>query len=76
MILKIRNGIIEDDIGRILGSLTVNDPEVERTIELGSEALPAVENFIDEVAHGKFHKKKIYDEFLKIVGKYPVSKTA
>lgn len=71
MRLKIRNGIIynlEDD--RIMGTISDDSPEVERIIECGSEAVPAIEEFVENVKRGKFHPKKQVKAFEDLLNKY------
>lgn len=71
MRLKIRNGFIlnEDDV--IIGTLTdAATYEEERIIEMGSEAIPAIEEFIASVNSGKFKPRTAVREFEKIIEKY------
>lgn len=76
MILKIRNGIIyvsEEGIDRAIGTILDGVEELpEKTIECGSEIIPAVQNFIKEVNSGSFKPRKIVKELEDILHKYAI----
>lgn len=75
MNLKIKKGVIyaceegiEDRaIGSIFDSATEDD---ERIIECGSEAVAAVEQFVQEVNSGSFKPRSAVKEFEKLLEKY------
>lgn len=74
MRLKVKKGVIWDldknePVGALLDSAT---EEVEREIELGSEAIPIIEQFILDVNSGSFKPKAAVAEFEKIVEKYEI----
>lgn len=77
MKLKIRNGVIfaceegveERAIGSIFASATQED---ERIIECGSEAVPAIEEFVQKVNSGEFKPRAAVKEFEQILQKYAV----
>jgi hypothetical protein len=47
MILKVKNGMVWNEEGRVIAVLTPDATEEdERIIELGSEAVPIVEEFV------------------------------
>lgn len=75
MKLKVRNGQLinlEDNV--VLATMTEegNDPEVERLLEFGAEAVPAVEQFIADVNSGTFKPRTVVKEFEKLVDKYKI----
>lgn len=72
MKLKIRGGIIYDEVGRIVGTAPDVSPEVERTIECGSEAIAEVENFVAEVNSGKWRPRAAIRKFEQLLEKYAV----
>lgn len=73
MALKIKNsGIWNLETGQLVGYMTdaatVND---ERSIELGSEFIPLIEDFVLNVNKGVFKPKTTVDQFQRILDKYP-----
>lgn len=71
MKLKIKNGIIYTEIGDIVGTIVDNSPdEVERTIEVGSKALVAIQGFVDKVNSGSFKPRSAVKEFEKLLEEY------
>lgn len=71
MKLKVDNGVIRNEDEVILGTVTDGAPrEVQRTIELGSDLIPAVEEFINEVNTGKLRPRSAVKKFELIIGKY------
>lgn len=75
MILKIRNGIVYMEDGSIAAVISDTLPdeiamEVERIIEFGSEAVPAVENFISEVNSGSFKPRAVVKKLEEIANRY------
>lgn len=74
MIVKVRNGHIYDEDGIIIGQLTRegSTPEVERVIQLGSEAIPVIEDFVDQVNSGKFKPRTVVKKFEQIIDKYKI----
>lgn len=72
MILKIRNGIIYSDEGEIIGTLVGDNAEAERVIELGSEAVPAIENFVEMVNSGSFKPRTAVKTFEAILEKHAI----
>lgn len=75
MILKIKKGVIyaceegmEDRaIGSVFDTATEED---ERIIECGSEVLPAVENFVNEVNSGKFKPRAVVRDLENVLAKH------
>lgn len=71
MLLKIVNGIAYDETGRMVCVMTdFSTKEDERLIELGSEAAPAIQDFVETVEHGKFTPKSVMKTFKAILEKY------
>jgi hypothetical protein len=73
MKLKIRKGFVynEDDV--IIAVLTEGATEDdERTIEFGSEAVIAVEKFVEDVNSGSFKPRGAVKEFEKLIEKYSI----
>lgn len=73
MRLKIRNGFIYDEDEKIVGTL---DPEagetVEKTIEAGSEAIPAIMTFLQNSNQGSMKPKANHKMFQAILDKYDI----
>lgn len=77
MRLKIKNNEIwridESGEEKLIGILTDDANETdERIIQCGSEAVPAVESFINQVNSGKFKPKTVVKEFERIINKYSI----
>lgn len=72
MKLRIRNGFIYRDDDQIVGTLILDDPEIERAIELGTEALPAIEEFIIKVNSGKFTPRTTTRQFEALIEKHKI----
>lgn len=73
MKLTIRNGIIFNELGMPIGTLSDNaTAEDERAIELGSEAVPEIENFIEQVNSGKFKPRALVKTFEELVKKHEI----
>jgi hypothetical protein len=71
MVLKIINGIVYDETGRMVCIMTdMSTKEDEKLIELGSEATVAVKKFVETVEHGKFTPKSVMKTFKAILEKY------
>lgn len=76
MILKVRNGFVyNQEDGNIVAVISdaLSDEiaiEVERTIEFGSEAAPAVEEFIKKVNSGSFKPRAVVKELEEIANRY------
>lgn len=71
MKLKIRNGMVWNEDDRVIAVLTEDATEQdERTIELGSEAVPAIEEFIEKVNSGSFKPRTAVKEFENLIEKY------
>ena len=70
MILRIRNGNIVDDQDNIIAYMAGDFPYQERVIELGSDIIPAVEEFIANVNSGSLKPKKAVKAFEKILKDY------
>jgi len=74
MILKVRNGMVFDESNTCVAVIADLPPdtaeEVERAIEFGSEAAPALVKFMDEINSGKFKPRKIVREIEDIHNKY------
>jgi len=75
MTLKIKKGIIytcedgleDNPIGSLFETAT---EEEEKIIECGSELLPAVQKFIDDVNSGKFKPRSVVKDLEKILEKH------
>jgi len=78
MTLKIKkDGIIyacEEGLeDRAIGALFPNATEEdERIIECGSEALPAIEKFVEEVNSGSFKPRSVVKEFEQLLLRHAV----
>ena len=76
MLIRIRTGIIyrvEEGIEFPIGSLFDGASEIdEKTIECGSEIVPAVEKFILEVNSGTFKPRKVVKELEKILDRHAI----
>lgn len=72
MRLKIRNGIIYDEDGCIVGTAPDVTPEIERVIEGGSEALQEIEGFVAEINSGKFKPRVVARRFEQLLDKYAI----
>lgn len=71
--LEIRKGIIFNQDGVPIGTLVDDDnPEYERIIELGSELIGVVENFIKQVNSGSFKPRGAVKEFERILEKHEI----
>lgn len=73
MKLKVKNGVIydlEDDT--IKGTVSDDSFEIQRVIECGSEALPAIEEFIREVNSGSFKPRMTVRKFEQLLEKYSI----
>lgn len=74
MILKVRNNMVFKEDGTCVAVLADLPPdeleEVERAIEYGSEAAPAIDNFLNQVNSGKFKPRATVKELEKIADKY------
>lgn len=72
MKLKIRNGLIYDEAtGKIMAVSTPDaNEDFDRTVQLGSELIPEVENFIDGVNAGSFKKKSVVDRFTNLIERF------
>ena len=71
MKLKVKNGVIydmEDDT--IKGTVSDDSFEIQRVIECGSEALPAIEEFIRDVNSGSFKPRTAVKKFENLLEKY------
>ncbi len=73
MKLKIKNNEVRDENGIIVAILTnASNEDVERTIELGSEVIPVVEEFVDGANNNKFKPKKAFDQFERLIEKHEI----
>lgn len=71
MKLKVKNGIIYDmEDETIKGTISDDSFEVQRVIECGSEALPAIQEFVEEVNSGSFKPRTAVKRFEKLLEKY------
>lgn len=74
MILKVKKGLVYNEDGVCVAVITdLPDDiaeEVERTIEFGSEAAPAIGKFIEQVNSGSFKPRSVVKELEKIADKY------
>jgi hypothetical protein len=78
MNLKIRNGVIFNEDGAVIGALTPEfaaNEQVERTIELGSDAIPEIEAIVSEINSGSFKPRSISKRLEKLIEKYPAIET-
>lgn len=74
MKIKIRNGIIYGEEDVILGTIADGvSGYVEKSIEAGSEALPAIMDFIDQVNSGKLKPRSATKKFEEILSKYEIT---
>lgn len=73
MKLKVKNGIIYDlDDDTIKGTVSDDSFEVDKVIECGSEAIPAIEEFVREVNSGTFKPRLAVKRFEKLLEKYEI----
>lgn len=73
MIIKIRNGIIYNEVGNPIGTILPNaTEEEERSITLGAEATPIIEDFVAEVNSGKFKPKTLVRKLEAIIEKHSI----
>jgi hypothetical protein len=73
MKLKVKNGVIYDmEDETIKGTVSDDSFEVQRVIECGSEALPAIEEFVAEVNSGSFKPRTAVKKFEKLLEKYEI----
>lgn len=75
MRLIVKNGFIYNEAGVIVMIMADYlspevQEEVERVVEFGSEAVPAVEKFIDEVNSGSFKPRSVVKRFEEIANRY------
>lgn len=73
MSLKVNDAMIynEDDqiVGTVIGHVT---RELRREIELGSELIPEVENFIQDVNSGKLKARTVTKKFEALLEKHKI----
>lgn len=72
MRLRIRDGIIYNEDGGIVGTAPNVTPEVERTIEGGSEAIQEIEKFVEDQRTGKFRPRTATKRFEQLLEKYAI----
>lgn len=75
MALKVRNGFVYNEEGVIVMIMADYlspevQEEVERIVEFGSEAAPAVERFIQEVNSGSFKPRSVVKKLEEIANRY------
>ena len=68
MKIKIKDGVIMDEFGTVIGETNGNCTEIHiRHIELGADLVPMVEKFVDSVNQGSFKPKKTVNEFEQLL---------
>lgn len=71
MILTIEDGFIWDEEGNMIAVLTDKATKLHTNqIELGQEAIPALQNFVARVNTGKLLPKTTVREFEELLRKY------
>jgi hypothetical protein len=71
MKLKIRNGVIYTPEGKAVGVLSENADElITDSIEMGTELIDVVEEFIDQVNSGKLRPRSTVKKFENVIQKY------
>lgn len=73
MKLKVKNGVIYDmEDNTIKGTVSDDSFEIQRVIECGSEAIPAIEEFVADVNSGIFKPRTAVKKFEQILEKYEI----
>lgn len=77
MTLKIKKGVIYSCVEGLedkpIGSLfPIVTEEEERLIECGSEAVPAIEDFVAKVNSGEFKPRAVVKEFEQLLKRHAV----
>jgi len=71
MKLKIKNGVIYTPEGRAVGVLSEHaDEKITESIEMGTDLIDTVREFIDQVNSGKLRPRSSVKKFENVIQKY------
>lgn len=74
MKLKVKGEFLMNEEGTIIAVFTEDVTEAEeRAIELGSEAIPILENFVTQVNSGSFKPRAVVKQLEILLDKYAVT---